>query len=74
MDNYYNSYDLAVKVLNRQTYCTGNLNKNRKGNPIELGTVTLRKGENKLLFLNGVHTYRQMERQAIRALYIDRAR
>ncbi|XP_026487924.2 piggyBac transposable element-derived protein 4 [Vanessa tameamea] len=47
MDNYYNSYDLAIKLLERQTYCTGTLNKNRKGNAIDLATVTLRKGENK---------------------------
>ncbi|GBP86943.1 PiggyBac transposable element-derived protein 4 [Eumeta japonica] len=55
MDNYYNSYELAVKLLDRQTYCTGTLAKNRKGNPVDLGTVTLKKGENKSVFLNNVH-------------------
>ncbi|XP_031769579.1 piggyBac transposable element-derived protein 4-like [Galleria mellonella] len=69
MDNYYNSYDLAVKLLNRQTYCTGTLNKNRKGNPIELGTVTLRKGENKSLFLNGVHIGKWKDKRNV--LYIS---
>ncbi|CAH2216733.1 jg18069 [Pararge aegeria aegeria] len=55
MDNYYNSYGLAVKLLDRQTYCTGTLRKNRRDNPVEIGTIPLKKGENKSLFLNGVH-------------------
>ncbi|CAK1592605.1 unnamed protein product [Parnassius mnemosyne] len=69
MDNYYNSYDLAVKLLNRQTYCTGTLNKNRKGNPIDLATVTLRKGENKSLFLNGVHVGKWKDKRCV--LYLS---
>ncbi|CAG5001482.1 unnamed protein product [Parnassius apollo] len=55
MDNYYNSYGLAVKLLDRQTYCTGTLRKNRKDNPVKIGSVSLEKGENKSLFLNGAH-------------------
>lgn len=62
--NYYNSYDLAVKLLDRQTYCTGTLGKSRKGNPIELGTITLRKGENKYLFLNNVHIGKSLAHSA----------
>ncbi|XP_046976423.1 piggyBac transposable element-derived protein 4-like [Vanessa cardui] len=69
MDNYYNSYDLATKLLDRQTYCTGILNKNRKGNPIDLATVTLRKGENKSLFLNGVHIGKWRDKRYV--LYIS---
>ncbi|CAH2090624.1 unnamed protein product [Euphydryas editha] len=55
MDNYYNSYGLAVKLLDRKTYCTGMLSKNRRDNPVEIGTISLEKGENKSFFLNGVH-------------------
>ncbi|XP_045459223.1 piggyBac transposable element-derived protein 4-like [Melitaea cinxia] len=55
MDNYYNSYGLALKLLDRQTYCTGTIRKNRKDNPVEIGTIPLKKGENKSLFSNGVH-------------------
>ncbi|CAG9571423.1 unnamed protein product [Danaus chrysippus] len=69
MDNYYNSYDLATKLLDRQSYCTGTLNKNRKGNPIDLVTVTLRKGENKSLFLNGVHIGKWRDKRYV--LYIS---
>jgi hypothetical protein len=69
MDNYYNSYNLAVKLLDRQTYCTGTLSKNRKGNPIDLGTVTLKKGENKSLFLDGVHIGKWKDKRYV--LYIS---
>ncbi|CAG5023050.1 unnamed protein product [Parnassius apollo] len=36
MDNFYNSYSLATKLLDRNTYCTGTLNKKRKDNPSEV--------------------------------------
>ncbi|XP_068623829.1 piggyBac transposable element-derived protein 4-like [Battus philenor] len=55
MDSYYNSYGLAVKLLDQQTYCTGTLRKNLKDNPNEIGTISLKKGENKSFFLDGVH-------------------
>ncbi|XP_013140775.1 PREDICTED: piggyBac transposable element-derived protein 4-like [Papilio polytes] len=55
LDNYYNSYALALTLLERDTYCTGPLKKNRKDNPIEIENILLEKGENKSLFLNGVH-------------------
>ncbi|KAL0879298.1 hypothetical protein ABMA27_003077 [Loxostege sticticalis] len=54
----------TVKLSDRQTYCTGTLGKSRKGNPIELGTITLRKGENKYLFLNNVHIGKSLAHSA----------
>ncbi|CAG5047302.1 unnamed protein product [Parnassius apollo] len=50
MDNYYNSYNLAVKLLERKTYCTGTLGKNRKNNPVDLGSVT-QKGRKQIIVL-----------------------
>nr|XP_012151143.1 PREDICTED: piggyBac transposable element-derived protein 4-like [Megachile rotundata] len=55
MDSFYNSYDLAVKLLNHNTYCTGTLNKGKKEIPKELTSAVLKKGENKSVFCNGVH-------------------
>lgn len=69
MDNYYNSYGLAVKLLDRQTYCTGTLRKNRRDNPVEIGTIPLKKGENKSLFLNGVHIGKWRDKRYV--LYIS---
>ncbi|XP_062526946.1 uncharacterized protein LOC101741752 isoform X5 [Bombyx mori] len=69
MDNYYNSYGLAVKLLDRQTYCTGTLRRNRRDNPVEIGSVSLEKGENKSLFLNGVHVGRWRDKRYV--LYIS---
>lgn len=69
MDNYYNSYGLAVKLLDRQTYCTGTLRKNRKDNPVDIATISLKKGENKSLFLNGVHIGKWRDKRYV--LYIS---
>ncbi|XP_028173396.1 piggyBac transposable element-derived protein 4-like [Ostrinia furnacalis] len=69
MDNFYNSYDLAVKLLDRQTYCTGTLRKNREGNPVDLSTVTLKKGEYKSVFLNNVHIGKWRDKRYV--LYIS---
>ncbi|XP_014361145.2 piggyBac transposable element-derived protein 4 [Papilio machaon] len=69
MDNDYNSYGLAVELLDRQTYCTGTLRKNLKENPIDIETISLKKGENKSLFLNGVHIGKWRDKQHV--LYIS---
>lgn len=69
MDNYYNSFELATKLLERKTYCTGTLSKNRRGNPEELNAVNLRQGENKSLFLNGVHIGKWKDKRTV--LYIS---
>jgi len=45
MDNYYNSVQLAHKLLQRKTYCTGTLRSNRKGNLKEVLTKNLKSGE-----------------------------
>ncbi|CAG5024854.1 unnamed protein product [Parnassius apollo] len=36
MDNYYNSFHLAKRLLENRTYCTGNLRKDLKENPKEV--------------------------------------
>lgn len=45
MDNYYNSHDLAIKLLNRNTFCTGTLRMDRKNNPVEVKNKKLKTGE-----------------------------
>lgn len=45
MDNYYNSYDLSQKLLNRNTYCTGTLRTDRKNIPEEVKSQKLNKGD-----------------------------
>lgn len=45
MDNYYNSVQLAHKLLKKKTYCTGTLRSNRKNNPKVVVTKKLRSGE-----------------------------
>ncbi|XP_046400977.1 piggyBac transposable element-derived protein 4-like [Ischnura elegans] len=45
MDNYYNSVNLAHQLLERKTYCTGTLRTNRKGNPPQINSKKLKKGE-----------------------------
>lgn len=44
-DNFYNSIDLAHKLLLKQTYCTGTLRINRKNNPKEITNNQLKTGE-----------------------------
>lgn len=45
MDNYYNSFTLASKLLSNNTYCTGTLRSKRKHNPAEVENKSLKKGE-----------------------------
>ncbi|CAK1587299.1 unnamed protein product [Parnassius mnemosyne] len=54
MDNFYNGYNLAAKLLTHKTYCTGTLRKNRDCNP-EIVSSKMKKGENKSVFHNGIH-------------------
>ncbi|KAF0770585.1 piggyBac transposable element-derived protein 4-like [Aphis craccivora] len=35
MDNFYNSFDLATSLIQKNTYCTGTLRLNRKNTPVE---------------------------------------
>lgn len=55
LDNFYNSVQLAKKLLDNKTYCTGTLRIDRRDNPKELVSIKLKKGENKSFFNNGVH-------------------
>lgn len=44
MDNFYNSVDLAEDLLSKQTYCTGTLQMNRRGNPRAVTSKRLTRG------------------------------
>ncbi|XP_011146244.2 piggyBac transposable element-derived protein 4-like isoform X2 [Harpegnathos saltator] len=65
MDNFYNSYSLAVKLLEQNTYCTGTLNKKRKENPPSIITEKLKKGENISQCRNGVHVGKWKDKREI---------
>lgn len=50
MDNYYTSVNLGHQLLERKTYVTGTLRADRKGNPTEVVSKKLKKGETMSLF------------------------
>lgn len=54
MDNYYNSYELASKLLSRKTYCTGTIRVDRRSNPVDVKVAKLKKGETIARYANGV--------------------
>lgn len=54
MDNFYNSYNLASKLLANKTYCTGTLRVDRKYNPTEIKSAQLKEGETIARYSNGV--------------------
>lgn len=54
MDNYYNSFELASKLLRNNTYCTGTLRNNRKFNPDKVMGAKLKKGETIAQYADGV--------------------
>ncbi|XP_046671370.1 piggyBac transposable element-derived protein 4-like [Homalodisca vitripennis] len=54
MDNFYNSYQLASKLLANDTYCTGTLRANRKHIPDVVKSTVLHKGESIARYSNGV--------------------
>ncbi|XP_022823346.1 piggyBac transposable element-derived protein 4-like [Spodoptera litura] len=54
MDNFYNGYNLAAKLLSHKTFCTGTLRKKRECNP-DIVSSKMKKGENKSVFHNGIH-------------------
>lgn len=45
MDNYYNSVNLAHKLLEKKTYCTGTLRSNRMNNPKSVIEKKIKVGE-----------------------------
>lgn len=65
MDNFYNSYNLANKLVRRLTFCTGTLNKNRKDNPRVITSKKLKKGENISRYRNGVHIGKWKDKREI---------
>ncbi|XP_025153577.1 piggyBac transposable element-derived protein 4-like [Harpegnathos saltator] len=65
IDNFYNSYGLAVKLLEQNTYCIGILNKKRKENPPSIITEKLKKGENISQCRNGVHVRKWKDKREI---------
>lgn len=65
MDNIYNSYGLAAKLLEQNTFCTGTLNKKLKDNPNNITTKKLRRGENMSLCRNGVHVGKWKDKKEI---------
>lgn len=54
MDNFYNSYDLAKKLLEAKTYCTGTLRNKRKNNPKEVEEMKLERGQTTCRYADGV--------------------
>lgn len=54
MDYFYNSFDLATKLIQRNTYCTGTLRSNRKNTPIEVIKTKLKKDETITRYSQGV--------------------
>ena len=54
MDSYYNSISLCKELLLRKNYVTGTLRQNRKGNPPEVTSKKLKKGEITLKYSNGI--------------------
>ncbi|KAJ8933964.1 hypothetical protein NQ314_013679 [Rhamnusium bicolor] len=54
MDNYYNSCTLARELLDNQTFCTGTLRADRKGNPKDVVATKLPKGGTKAKYSNGI--------------------
>lgn len=54
MDNFYNSFALAAKLLSKDTFCTGTLRADRKHNPTVVKSANLRKGETIAQYAEGV--------------------
>lgn len=54
MDNFYNSFFLASKLLANKTYCTGTLRINRKNNPPQVMNGKIKKNETICQYAEGV--------------------
>lgn len=54
MDNFYNSFELAQELIKNETYCIGILRADRKGNPKEVVSIKLNKGETKCKYCDDV--------------------
>lgn len=54
MDNYYNSYPIAAKLLRKGTYCTGTIRQDRKYLCPQVKSTKLKKGETIGRYADGV--------------------
>jgi len=54
MGNFYNGFDLATSLIQKNTYCTGTLRLNRKNTPVEVKQAKLKKDETIARYSNGV--------------------
>lgn len=54
MDNFYNSVDLAIDLLEKKTYTTGTLRADRKRNPKTVTQAKIKKGETVAKYHKGV--------------------
>lgn len=69
MDNFYNSYSLASKLLSHNTYCTGTLRAGRKNLPREVINAPLKKGETIERYSNGVMVGKWKDKRSV--LYLS---
>ncbi|XP_015922720.2 piggyBac transposable element-derived protein 4-like [Parasteatoda tepidariorum] len=65
MEKKFNSYGLAAKLLEQNTYCTGTLSKKRNDNPNCIFAKKLKKGDNVSQCHNGVHVGKWKDRKEI---------
>lgn len=69
MDNFYNSYSLAKKLLEKNTYCTGTLRAGRKESPKDIITKKLQKGETYAAYRDGIMIGKWRDKREV--LYIS---
>lgn len=55
MDNFYNSFNLAAKLLTYKTYCTGTLRKKKREFNPEIVSSKMKRGQHKSDLHNGIH-------------------
>lgn len=69
MDNFYNSVKLTKELLDNKTYVTGTMRANRKGNPPEVLSKKLKKGELVMQFSpEGICVIKWKDRKEILAI------
>ncbi|XP_054260003.1 piggyBac transposable element-derived protein 4-like [Macrosteles quadrilineatus] len=65
MDNFYNSFPLASKLLSKKTYCTGTLRMDRKYLPEDIKAAKLKKGETVARYAEGVMVAKWKDKQVV---------
>lgn len=71
MDNFYNSFDLATKLIQQNTYCTGTLRSERKNTPIDVKQAKLKKGETLARYSQGVVIGKWKDKREVTYIYIN---